>query len=366
MAEESKDQRTEKPTQKRLRKAYEDGSVPRSADAAQAISLGAFLVWAGIAGAGFFAAMLTMVRNAVRLTGSIGPNFNPVAEGVEFLFSAFKLLAPLLLILLVMGVAGSLAQTGYHPRGKIPFEPHRINPFTGIQGFFNVDKLLQAFKALLRTGLFGGIAAAVVLPEWRHVSGLALLKPSALFEQSMGIVWRVMVRILVVSLVFAAADYLITRRRWTRNLYMTKQQVKDEMKENENPEIRGRIKGKQREVARRRMMTAVRTATVVVTNPTHVAVALFYKPETMAVPLVVAKGKGLVALRIREEAKKHNVPIVEDPPLARTLEKLCPLGAPIPDLLFRAVAEVLAYVFRRRQGPYHIHTEVETETEVKS
>jgi flagellar biosynthetic protein FlhB len=265
---------------------------------------------------------------------------------------------------MVLGVGAQLAQTGYHPRKTpVPFELKRLDPVKGMKNFITPDKLFQAVKALSRVALYALLAGFVIVPEWSTIAALALEEPRRIFSDSMWIVFRVLIRALVLGAVLAAIDISFTRYRWYRKLYMSKQQIRDEQKEHEgDPLLRGRIRERQRQMSRRRMMSDVKNADVVVTNPVRVAVALKYERVTMAAPTVLAKGRGHVARRIREEALRHDVPIVEDPPLARTLEKLCRVGAPIPEALFRAVAEVFAYVMGRRAGGFRPHPEVESLT----
>ena len=163
-------------------------------------------------------------------------------------------------------------------------------------------------------------------------------------------IYRVAFKSAVYLVILAVCDYLWKGRQFEEQLKMTKQEVKDEAKNAEgNPEIRSRIKSKQREVAMRRMMAAVPKADVVITNPTHFAVALAYQPGKMTAPIVVAKGQDHVALRIRKLASENKVPLVENKPLARTLYKLVEVGGMVPGDLFKAVAEVLAYVYKLRQ-----------------
>ncbi len=358
-----RDNRTEKPTAKQVTRAHERGQVVHSQDVGHAVSLLVFLVWASLAGGSFMQGATELVRGGLRATLHHDDHGLLQADILRALVAGLRMIGPLMLGLMVFGVAGTLLQGGIHPRkGLIPFELERLNPITGMKRLVSTEKLIAAVKAVVRTALYAAVAIAVVMPEWAAISALCRLTPAAILEEAFRIAARVLSRALLVGIVFAVVDYGVTRYRFYRGLYMTKQEVRDEAKEQENPEIKGRIRGRQREVARRRMMAFVRTADVVVTNPTHVAVALKYDRAAGHAPLVVAKGKGYVALRIREVATGAGVPIVEDPPLARTLEKLCPLGTPIPETLYRAVAEVFAHILRARRGPrpaYRIHPEVE-------
>ncbi|RMG47376.1 MAG: EscU/YscU/HrcU family type III secretion system export apparatus switch protein [Acidobacteria bacterium] len=363
--QQDRSSRTEKPTPRRLRKAYEQGNVPRSPDVGQAVSLAAFLLWAW-AGAG---AMLSGLARELRLSlaGAAGP-ISPerlLERAASSGRDALLLMAPLLLPLLVLSVVGQIAQSGFHPRKQpIPFELNRVNPVEGLKRFVTVEKLVAAGKALLRVALYAAVAALVIVPEWPRVVELAAGTPLQILQAAAAMSLRVLFRALILGAALAALDYAFTRYRWYRNLYMTKQEIRDEAKENEgDPLVRSRLRARQRDAARRRMIAGVRTADVVVTNPVHVAVALRYRQAVMNAPVVVAKGRGYIAQRIKEEARKHGVPIVEDPPLARALDRLCEVGLPIPEALYRAVAEVLAYVMGRRRGPYRTHPEVDPQRE---
>lgn len=355
-----RDRRTERPSGRKIEKAKEKGQVARSQDLGQAASLGAFLLWTALSGASFLAGLSAYLVASLRAAG------RPPSDGalLDSLLNAgtvaMRLMLPLLFTIAAAGLLSQAIQ-GLHirkPLLKVDFA--NLNPVNGLKHFVSVEKLVAAGKALLRAGFYAALSAAVVLPEWNGVAQLALASPAGILAGTTRIVGRVLVRALVLGLVIAAADFAFARWRWYRNLYMTKQEVRDEHRESEgSPEVRSRIRARQRELARRRMMAAIPTANVVVTNPTHVAVALKYDRAKMAAPVVVAKGKGLIAQRIKEVAREHRVPIVEDPPLARTLEKVCKLGAPIPETLFRAVAEVLAYVMNPKRRALRPHPEVE-------
>ncbi len=359
-----KSQQTERPTLRQIKRAYEEGNLPRSVEVGQAISLAVLLGWGFLGGRAF------LLDLSGRMTSSFQGAGRPVGDDallqslVDATTGAMLVAMPLLVVLMVLSVAAQLAQTGYHPRKTpIPFELKRLDPVKGLKNFITPDKIFQAVKALSRVALYALLAGFVVVPEWSKISALALEEPARIFSESMWIIFRVLIRALALGAVLAAIDISFTRYRWFRKLYMSKQQIRDEQKEHEgDPMLRGRIRERQRQMSRRRMMADVRNADVVVTNPIHVAVALKYERLTMGAPTVLAKGRGHIAHRIREEAKKHDVPIVEDPPLARTLEALCKVGAPIPEALFRAVAEVFAYVMGRRRGTYRPHPEVEALT----
>lgn len=365
MAMENKDQRTEQPTGRRIDRALEEGNVARSQEIGQAMTLGLFLLWCAIGGGAFLNQAMVLVRESMRTAGKAGEQAALVDQLWALTTKGMWMTLPLLVLIALGGIAANLVQGGFHSRKQlIRFNWQGLNPVTGMRNFVNLKKLVNALKALLRAGFYALLAAWVVIPEWDKVAALALGTPGSIFGETVAMTGRVLNRALLLAIAIAAADFAFTKYQWWRNLFMTKQEVRDEVKESENPEMRGRMRGRMREVTRRRMMAAVRTADVVVTNPTHVAVALKYDRQKMAAPTVVAKGRDYMALRIKEEARKHQVPLLEDPPLARTLERLVPLGAPIPETLYRAVAEVFAFVLGRRRGVYQPHPELEAALEV--
>jgi flagellar biosynthetic protein FlhB len=355
-------EKTERPTEKRLRKAYEKGNIPRSQEVGQLVALVVFLAWAFLAGHQLLEGLGQGVRKVFAEIPAVTEDRLLLDLFVGQAGNALLLMAPLLLPLLAVAVVAQVAQTGYHPRKNvINFELNRLNPVNGIKNFFSFQKTVAAAKALLKFLIYVGLAVWVIVPAWSDIMSLALDSPGAITNAAAGVVADILEKALLVGLPIAAIDLGITRRNWYKKLFMTKKEVKDEHRENEgDPTIKGKRRQRQYEMANRRMMNSVATANVVVTNPTHVAVALKYD-MAMSAPVVIAKGRGHVALRIRELAKEHRVPIVEDPPLARVLERICPLDKPIPATLYRAVAEVLAYVMGRTRGAYRQHPEVEDE-----
>ncbi len=361
---QDRDQRTEKPTDRQIERALDKGNVARSQDVGQVSSLGLFLAWAMLFGGWFLGSAQVMVRRWLATPRAV-PALEELPRTIlQAARDAAWLIGPLLLAIMVGAIVGQYLQTRMRvAKDALRIDFGKINPFTGLKKLVQLDNLFNAGKALVKTILYAALIWLILLPEWGEVMNLALLAPPAIFQETALIIRRILLWAFAIGLVVAVADYAWVRWRWYRNLYMTKKEVKDEAKEREIPaEVKRKQKQKMFELARRRMMAAVPQADVVVTNPTHVAVALKYEQEKMDAPLVLAKGKGVVARKIKEIARKHGIPLVEDPPLARTLEKLCRVGAPIPESLYRAVAEVFAWIWNRRRGAYRAHPEVEAET----
>jgi flagellar biosynthetic protein FlhB len=255
-------------------------------------------------------------------------------------------IAPLGLGMVAIGLVGNFAQTGFAISGKA-LKPKfdRISPKKGLKRLVSPHSAWEAAKAALKLA----VLTAVAWPGVAHL-GTALATggrvPSsqvlaAAASSTMGLIRST----ALAGLALAAVDYGFQRRRVRKGMMMTRQEVKDEYRQSEgDPMTRSRIRQRQVEMSRNRMMAAVAVSSVVVVNPTHYAVALEYSAE-LGTPRVVAKGQGFVAARIREEAEKHNVPIVRDVPLARTLHAACKLGQAIPADLYEAVARLLAFVF---------------------
>ncbi len=265
-------------------------------------------------------------------------------EGLE---AGVRVSAPVVVAALLGAVAVGVAQTGGLFTGK-PLEPQldRLNPLRAFERLFSLRSAAELLKAAFK---LVAVVAAVWAPLRRVVSDPGPLVPSATeMAVQMGSVLREVAWRGGLALgVLGVLDYLYQRFEHERGLRMTRQEVREDLRETEgDPLIRARLRARQRELARRRMLREVARATVVVTNPTHLAVALRYAPPQTPAPVVVAKGAGNVAERIREAALRHGVPIVPNPPLAQALYRRVPLGGVIPPALYRAVAEILALLYR--------------------
>lgn len=348
-------ERSEKPTGKRLRDARIRGQVPRSRDLTQALTLGAVLMAVSFAGPWVVGGLANELREGLIRMGSW--SLRPLApEDVNVLLvnravALAELAGPFALVAAVASVAAATAQSGWNwaPQA-LTLRWEALNPATGLQRLLPSRAGVDLLKTLLVATAVGYLCWGVVQGTLESVDPLGRMS----IEEAAADAWRRtfgMVRDTVILLIaLAGADYGLQRYRHTQSLLMTKQEVKEDSKMTEgNPEIKARVRRIQREVARRRMLAAVPKATVVITNPTHYAVALEYRRASMAAPVVVAKGKNLVAARIKALAKEHGVPIVENKPLAQALYRAAEVGDSIPGDLFEAVAEVLAYLIRLKQ-----------------
>jgi flagellar biosynthetic protein FlhB len=250
-----------------------------------------------------------------------------------------------------VSLIASLAQTGFvfAPRA-VEWDWQKLSPAAGFRRFAPMTAGTELLKALLSVTAIAAVAYLLIRPAFFTAPSLVAMMPAEAARTAWDQAWSLLWRSSLVLLVLAAADYGIQRYRWFTSLKMTRQEVRDEARLNEgNPEMKARVRKIQRDMSRRRMLAAVKGATVVVTNPTHFAVALQYRRSEMAAPVVVAKGQDLMAARIRDIAREHGIPLVENKPLARALYKNADIGDAIPADLFGAVAEVLAYLVRLKQ-----------------
>jgi flagellar biosynthetic protein FlhB len=348
MAEDSDLEKTEPASPRRLEQAREEGQVPQSRE------LSAFLVL--IAGSG--ALWVGGSWLAQRISGAVSRGltfgrdeaFDATALPALFLHEAGEALAtlgPLLLILVVAALAGPFTMGGLNFSSKaLAPDWTRLDPLKGFGRMFSMHSVGELVKGILKALLVGGVVVWVVLHEKDQVFAL-IGQPVEAGLHAMGqtILFSTLVIVASMTLI-VALDVPFQLWQYHSKLRMTKEEVRKEMKEMEgDPQLKARIRSQQREIARRRMMAAVPKAQVVVTNPTHFAVALAYD-ERMPAPRVVAKGRGAIAQRIREIAQEHGVPLLEAPPLARALYAHTDLDQTIPPALFRAVAEVMAYVYQ--------------------
>ncbi len=343
-------EKTEQPTPKRREDSRRKGSVARSAEVNSAVILLFSLLVLQVGGSAMAARLSNVARMLLARAGSLQittDNLQGYAlSGMSIILMA---LLPLALGIMIIGIAASAAQVGFHFSGEV-LRPKftRMNPLSGLKRIMlSKQSLVELLKSLMKVAVIGVVAynavrglleESVTLADGDPTAILAFLSRSAL---ALGM------NVGGAFLAIAALDYGFQRYEHEQQLKMTKQEVKEESKMQEgDPQIKGRIRGIQRQIAYKRMMHDVPKADVVVTNPTHVAVALKYDSSKMHAPKVVAKGAELIAKRIREIAREHGVPIVEDRMLARTLYKSVEVGQEIPEKLFHAVAQLLAYIFR--------------------
>jgi flagellar biosynthetic protein FlhB len=256
--------------------------------------------------------------------------------------------APIALACMLAGVASSIGMVGFRPSGKaLKPDFRRVNPLSGAKNLFGPNALVETVKSIAKVGVVAAIVAIALLPKLPEFGGMVGISPTdfgSILATDMGSLVK---RAAFAYLFIGLADFAWQKRRTEKSMKMDKQEIRDEAKNANLPaEVRSMIRRRQMEASRKRMMANVPTADVVVTNPTHYSVALRYDTSRADAPEVVAKGKGIIALRIRELAAEHGVPVIPDPPLARGLYASVEIGHLIPEEFFGAVAAVLAFVYR--------------------
>jgi flagellar biosynthetic protein FlhB len=341
--------KTEKATPKKRAEARKKGQVARSADLSGAlVMLVGILLVAGL-GARIASRLGDLMRTTLLQTADPsvvdGRGLGPILShaGMDVL----RCVGPIALACCLTGVVLSVLQVGFKPSLKaLKPDPKRLNPVSGAKNIFGKNMPVEAGKSIAKLLVVGGVVAMTLLPRITQMGAMVGVAPATIGSSLAALVRSIAIRAGAAYLVIGVLDFAWQRHRLNKNLMMDKQEVKEEHKQYALPaEVRAAMRRRQLANARARMMQAVPTADVVVTNPTHFSVALRYDPSQPA-PEVVAKGQDLVALRIRELASEHGVPVVPDPPLARALHASVEVGRQIPEELFHGVAQVLAFVYR--------------------
>jgi flagellar biosynthetic protein FlhB len=343
-------ERTEAPTPRRVRDARRQGNVSKSQEVVSIGVLLAAVVGMRVVGPALAHDLRGMVHDGLanqppgEFTTSTAMDFWTDAGG-----RALLALAPLFAILVLAAVALNVAQTGFLLSGSgLTPKLSRVNPGAGVKRILSVEGLIGLGKALLKMGVVAIVVWMTMSSRLAEISSLGQLPLDRAMADLSSLGFDIALKAAVVLFVLALADYAWQRRRYMQQLRMSKEEVKQEMRESEgDPQIKAAIR-RRRQALMNRMISLVPKADVVVTNPTHYAVALKYDPVTMQAPQVIAKGERLLAQRIKDVARKAGVPVLEEPPLARALYAAVPVGHYIPANLFHAVAEVLAWVYALR------------------
>jgi len=349
MPEQSGGEKTLPASEQKKRKAREEGNVARSQDLASACSLLVALLALRFVGP-------QMLEGLVGATGYFFGNAagllpepaNAQQLAAMALIPMLRIALPFMIVMLVAGLAVNLAQVGFLFTAK-PLTPklEKLNPVTGLGRFFTLRTLVELVKSLLKLILISCVVWLSLRGRLADFVDLMSGSPAALIPAVGSLIFAVWWRVTLVLLVVGVLDYGFQRWQHGRDLMMTVQEARQELKELEgDPKIKARVRQIQRHIAMQRMMAEVPEADVIITNPVKYAVALRYDAANMNAPVVSAKGARLLAAKIRDIAVEHGVPIVEKPDLARTIYRTIDVGQPVPEKLFHAVAEVLAYVFQ--------------------
>lgn len=352
MSDEAPDQesKTEDPSEKKLEDAHKKGDVVKSQEVT---------TWFTLAGSALMFAMLapgTTQSLAESLKGLIANADMYEVGGAAFGSIFWQIMGAILLVsvipmlvITVFATAGNLVQ--HRPLVSVdPIKPKfsKISPLAGFKRLFSKESLVNFVKGLVKLSVVTGVLWFVLAPEINQAEVMITAEVGMILQDFLGLGVKIFAAVLAVVTIIALVDYVYQRNRWWNRQKMTVQETRDEYKQMEgDPKVKGRIRAIRQERGRKRMMQAVPEATVIITNPTHYAVALKYESD-MAAPLCVAKGADAIALKIREIATEHDIPIVENPPLARALYAAVDVDDTIPTEHFKAVAQVIGYVMRLR------------------
>lgn len=351
MADKGAQDKTEKPTGKRRGKAREKGQVAKSAEIPSvAVLLAGFVVLWSTGGA-FYEELADFLSRFLGSVGQMRMSEGEVGWLAGWVLGVFfKLTTPVMAAVVLAALAANLWQVGFliaPSRLKPDFS--RLNPLPGFQRYLSMRTLVELVKNLAKLLVVGWVAYGAVAGEWHRLPHLMDTDVGQSMAYIAQVSFRIFWRCILVMMVLAILDWAYQKFDFEKNLKMSKQEVKDEMKQNEgDPQVKSRIRSIQRDSARKRMMASVPEADVVITNPTHYAVALSYQPGEMEAPKLLAKGMNRIAEKIKETARAHHIPIVEDKPLAQALYRQVEVGQSIPFEMYETVATVLAHVYRQK------------------
>lgn len=347
-------EKTEPATEKKLSDARKEGQVAKSREVGNALGLlGMFAIlkfWVGNM-ANSLLSLFSQIYDKIPEASTNWSGYLP-QKGMLYVFrqilvEVLLIAGPVFAVAFLLAFLGDVAQVKWKITTK-PLHPKfsKMNPISGFKRIFSVNSLMELLKAILKIVLVGYVAFRYLRDKWPY---LYMLYDISL-TQAIQLVWQLVtelgLQVSVVYVIIAAADYIYQKVKFARDMRMTKQEVKDEYKQQEgDPQVKGKIRQKMQEVSRRRMMQNLPQADVVITNPTHYAVAIKYDPSVADAPIVIAKGEDYLARKIKEVAKENHIEIVENKPLARMLYANVDVGAVVPPELYQAVAEVLAFVY---------------------
>ncbi|HEV7960448.1 MAG TPA: flagellar biosynthesis protein FlhB [Rhizomicrobium sp.] len=347
--EQDKSQQTEQPTQKRLEQAREAGDGVKSADVSAFVRLAGGTLAIAMFGRSVAVGVAELLTQFIQEPDQMavdGGGLASLLRGV--LLHLATILAPFMGVMLVAALAGHVLQSrpGFNPEKLMP-DFSKLSPMAGLSRIFGLDGVINLLKGVIKIVIVGVAIWTQLWPERGILEGILTESPQAVVGDMNHLLFKVLVAALLALLVIAGLDYFVQYTRFMRRNRMSRQEIKEEFRQSEgDPAIKARVRQIRQERARKRMMAAVPEATVVITNPTHYAVALKYESGKTAAPICVAKGVDALALRIRAVAEEHAIPVIENPPLARALHASVEVDDAIPPEHYKAVAQVIGYVLR--------------------
>ncbi|MFA3760643.1 flagellar biosynthesis protein FlhB [Yersinia sp. 2544 StPb PI] len=352
MAEDSDAEKSEEPTAHKLEKAREKGQIPRSRELTSMLMLGAGLAILWVSGESMARQLAAMIAQGLHFDHGIISDDKQMLRQIGTLLSQTMMaLLPIFAGLVIVALAVPMLLGGVLFSGEsIKFDFQRMSLIAGLKRMFSSQALAELLKAILKATLVGWVTGIFLWHNWPDMMRLMAAPPVAALSDAVHLIIFCGLVVVLGLTPMVGFDVFFQITSHIKKLRMTKQEIRDEFKDQEgDPHVKGRIRQQQRAMARRRMMADVPKADVIVTNPTHYAVALQYNEAKMSAPKVLAKGAGAVALRIRELGAEHRIPLLEAPPLARALFRHSEVGQHIPATLYAAVAEVLAWVYQLKR-----------------
>ncbi len=350
--------KTEAATPKRREDARKKGNVAKSMDLNTALVLLVCLFVIRVSGPFMMQGITAILRDTLGNLSHVSITQDSIwSMTANYGIRSLLICAPVMLAAAAVGFSINVVQVGFmsSPQAMAP-NLSKLNPITGTARLFSWKGLVELVKSVIKVGVVAYAVYTVLRAELPYLTKLADMSVETSLGQIGGVCWRMLMKACAAMAIIAILDYMYQRYQYEQGLKMTKQEVKDEYRLQEgDPQIKGRIRQKQRQMARQRMIKAIPKADVIITNPTHLAVAIQYDPEHMSAPTVVAKGQRLIAQKIKEIATANGIPIVENKPVARALYQAVEIGEQVPEELYQAVAEILAYVYRlsERSGRAH-------------
>lgn len=349
--EQDESQKTEEPSARKLQEARRKGQVPVSREINTWLMLLAATILVAMSASSFFSDMGDTLRGYIQKPHLLP--LSPLGPGAimgEALLSTLSSMTLPLLILFTIALVGPLSQAGVlFTAEPLKPDPSKISPVKGWKRLFSLRSIVEFLKGLGKITLVSLVFAVIISPYYESIDHMVGLSIPIALDEIHHLILKFMIGVLIVLIVIAVADLAYQRYDHHQKMRMTKQEVKDEYRQTEgDPHVKQKLRQLRAQKAQQRMMQAVPQADVIITNPTHYAIALEYKPEAMDAPVCVAKGVDEVALRIRETAGEHGIEIVENKPLARALYDVIEIDQTIPEEHFKAVAEVISYVFKKQ------------------
>lgn len=351
MAEDNQDdsQKSEDPTQRRLDQSREKGQVAKSQEVNHWFIILAATLAIGVFGESMTDGIATSLTRLVAQSHAIRLDGSQLRDVLLETFTdlAFAVLAPVIILILAAFLAGVIQNGLVFSTDTIQPKLEKISILKGAKRLFSARTLMEFVKGIAKITIVAAVVMLLMWPEWSVIPNVAAMDPRQIMGVLQALATRVLIGVLLVMTLIAVIDFMFQKQQHIKQLRMSKQEIKEEYKQTEgDPMIKSRLRQIRMERARKRMMSAVPEADVIVTNPTHFAVALKYDPEEMPAPVLTAKGADSMALRIREVAEEHNIPIVENPPLSRALYSGVEIDQEVPAEHYKAVAEIIGYVMK--------------------